>query len=297
MNRSQQITVNGQLSSTAEVISGVPQGSVLGPLLFICYVNDMPDKIKSTLKLYTDDALLYREIHSPEDSKILQEDINMLQQWAECWMMNFNPVKCEYLRVTNKSSPFATQYLINNNKIQQVSQAKYLGVHIDETLSWNFHVNFVSNKANNVRAFLQRNLRQCPANVRERCYLTLVRPILEYVCVVWSPYTMTNIDKLERVQRKAARCVCNDYSMYSSVTNMLNRMHWTTLQVRRENLMIYKIVNNLVEIDIGNSLIKNNLPTRGHSNRFKQLYLPELIRLNIPSTPMQLNCGINYQIL
>ena len=76
---------------------------------------------------------------------------------------------------------------------------------------------------------------------------------------------MTNIDKLERVQRKAARFVCNDYSMYSSVTNMLNRMHRTTLQVRRENLrliMIYKIVNNLVEIDTGNSLIKNNyLPT------------------------------------
>ena len=79
MNRSQQVTVNDQLSSTAQVISGVPQGSVLEPLLFICYVNDMPDKIKSTLKLYTDDALLYREIHSLEDSKILQEDINKLQ--------------------------------------------------------------------------------------------------------------------------------------------------------------------------------------------------------------------------
>ena len=96
---------------------------------------------------------------------------------------------------------------------------------------------------------------------------------------------------LERVQRKAARFVCNDYSMYSSVTNILNRMHWSTLQIRRENLrliMIYKIVNNLVEIETGNSLIKNDLPTRGHLNRFK--HLPELIRLNIPSTPMQLNC-------
>ena len=178
MNRFQQVTVNGQLSSTAQVISGVPQGSVLRPLLFICYVNDMLDKIKSTLKLYA------------EDSKILQEDINMLQQWSECWMMNFNSVKCEYLRVTNKSSPFATQYLINNNKIQQVSQAKYLGVHIGETLSWNFHVNFVCNKANNVRAFLHHNIRQCPANARERCYLSLVRPILEYACVVWSTYTI-----------------------------------------------------------------------------------------------------------
>ena len=87
MNRYQQVTVNGQLSSTAQGISGVPQGSVLGPLLFIYYVNDMPDKIKSTLKLYADDVLLYREIHSPEDSKTLQEDINTLQQWAERWMM------------------------------------------------------------------------------------------------------------------------------------------------------------------------------------------------------------------
>ena len=81
------------------------------------------------------------------------------------------------------------------------------------------------NKANNVWAFLQRNLRRCPASVKEICYLSLVRPISEYACVVWSPYTLTNIDKLEKVQRKAARFVCNDFSMYCSVTNMLHSMY------------------------------------------------------------------------
>jgi len=93
----------------------------------------MPHKLKSTLRLYADDALLNREIYSLEDSKILQNDINTLQEWAKCWMMKFNPIKCEYLRVTNKSLPFTTQYFINSVKIQQVPHAKYLGVYIDET--------------------------------------------------------------------------------------------------------------------------------------------------------------------
>jgi len=114
-----------------------------------------------------------------------------------------------------------------------------------------------------------------------------VRSILEYACVVWSLYTQINIDKLEKVQRRAARFVCNDFSMYPSVTNMLNRMHWTTLETRRANLrliilMMFKIVNNLVEINAGTSLIRNNLPTRGHSNKFNQpftSFYPDAIKL------------------
>ena len=77
----------------------------------------MPENIKSSIRLYADDALLYREIHSLEDSRILQEDINRLQEWANCWMMKFNPIKCEYLRVTNKSLPFTTQYYINEQML------------------------------------------------------------------------------------------------------------------------------------------------------------------------------------
>jgi len=259
-NRCQQVSVNGQLSQSTEVISGVPQGSVLGPLLFLCYINDMPENIKSTIRLYADDALLYREIYSPEDSRILQEDLDRLQEWAKCWLMKFNPVKCEYLRVTNKM-------------IRQVSHAKYLGVYIDETLSWNFHVDFICNKANIIRSFLQRNLKQCPSSVRERFYLTLVRPLLEYACVVWSPYRLNNIQKIEKVQRKGARYVYNNFSSYSSVSAMLSRLNWTSLKDRRDNLrlaMMYKIVNNLVEIDSSRILIRSNVLTRGHSNRYKQ---------------------------
>ena len=108
----------------------------------------MRENIKSSIRLNGDDTLLYREIHSLEDSRIFQEDINRLQEWANCWMMKSNPIKCEYLRVTNKSLPFTTQYYINDVMVRQVQHDKYLGFYIDETLSWNFHVDYVCNKAN-----------------------------------------------------------------------------------------------------------------------------------------------------
>jgi len=92
-------------------------------------------------------------------------------------------------------------------------------------LTKHYHVDYVCNKANVIRSFLQRNLKQCPSTVRERCYLTLVRPMLEYACVAWSPFTLNNIYKLEKVQWKGARFVCNNFSMYSSVTAMLNKLN------------------------------------------------------------------------
>ena len=140
--------------------------------------------------------------------------------------------------------------------VRQVQNTtKYLGVYIDEILSWNFHVDYVCKKANNARSFLQK---KCPSSVRARCYLTLVRSIPEYVCVVWSPYTLNNIQKIERVQRKGARFVCNNFSMYSSVTAMLNKLNSTSFKDRRDTsrlAMMYRIVDNLV--DSSSSLIIN----------------------------------------
>jgi len=113
------------------VLSGVLQGSVLGPLLFLYCINDLPKWVKSSIRLYADDALLYREIHSPTDQGILQQNLYMLTQWASTWQMTFNPGKSVYLRITNKLSPFIYNYM-NNLPIQQADHAKYLGVLIDK---------------------------------------------------------------------------------------------------------------------------------------------------------------------
>ena len=97
------MVVNGKYSNSAEAVtSGVPQGSVLGPLLFICYRNDIVYKISSTIRLYADDTLIYRNIHSEADVSVLQSDLNTVLKWPEDWQMTFNPQKTEFLRITNK---------------------------------------------------------------------------------------------------------------------------------------------------------------------------------------------------
>ena len=131
-NRSQCVIVNGHQSDPAPVTSGVPQGTVLAPLLFLCFINDITNKITSRIRLYADDVLLYTTIHSQEDCQRLQKDLHTLEEWAITWKMLFNSQKCEFLRVTNKKYPILMQYNIQGETIREVTHAKYLGVTIDQ---------------------------------------------------------------------------------------------------------------------------------------------------------------------
>ena len=204
-NRTQRVMIEGTQSETAPVTSGVPQGSVLGPL-FLCYINDLPTCVSSDIRLFADDCLLYRTIHSQQDAVILQEDLNMLQQWEAKWLMSFNPGKCEVLRVTNKRKHIIhTHYKIHGMIIDTVDKTKYLGVTIQSKLNWKPHIHNITKKANSVRAFLQRNLSNCSRPVKEQAYKTYVRPILEYASTVWDPHTKELTSQLEMVQRRAAR--------------------------------------------------------------------------------------------
>ena len=184
--RSQQVVVNGKYSDLAEVTSGIPQGSVLGPLLFIGYINDIVYKISSTMRLYADDTLIYRNIHSEDDVSVLQSDLNTVLKWAEDWQMTFNPQKTEFLRITNKHNSIPSSYYLKDISIPLFDHVKYLGVIIDKNLNWSQHINMIVAKANLVRSFLQHNLTKCPPTVKSSCYSTLVHPIIEYACTVWS---------------------------------------------------------------------------------------------------------------
>ena len=161
-----------------------------------------------------------------------------------------------------------------NAPIKQVTSTKYLGVTIDKHLHWNEHISKITSKANTVRGFLQRNLKKCSIDTKSLCYRNLVRPILEYACVVWSPYFKNNINKLETTQRRAARFVMNNYDNYASVTDMIKCLRWPTLEKRcneQRILMLFKIVNQQVEIPSEGILIPNNVHTRGHNNKLRQL--------------------------
>ena len=223
--RTQRVIVNGQRSSPSVVLSGVPQGSVLGPLLFLCYINDIISGISSPIKLYADDVLIYRIIDNEDDCKMLQRDLDLLQTWAHKWNMSFNPVKCEFLRITNKQNRTYFPYSIQDTLIRKVTKAKYLGVTLNNKLTWNNHIANITGKANSVYGFMHRNFNNCPSKIKSALYKSMIRPILEYAGNVWSPHCDKDIQCMERVQRRAARFAANCYSRYHSVTDMMQKLN------------------------------------------------------------------------
>ena len=174
-DRTQSVIVDGSTSSPAPVLSGVPQGTVLGPLLFLVYINDICRNLSpgTLIRLFADDSLIYRSISSPKDAEILQKDLNTLQDWEKTNKMEFHPDKCQVLRITNKSHPILYDYHIHNTPLQIVKQAKYLGVIIDSKLNWSPQISAACEKASKTLAFLQPNFFFCPY-VKDRCVKTLV---------------------------------------------------------------------------------------------------------------------------
>ena len=173
--------------------------------------------------------------------------------------------------ITNKRKVINSGYKIHNKILQQTSKARYLGITMDSSLSWNPHVTAVTKKANNTVSFLQRNLSTCLKDVKATCYKTLVRPQLEYGSSVWDPPTKSNISKLVAVQHRTVRFCHSDYRHTSSVTAMMEDLGWEQLQTRRQQaktIMLYRIVNQLVDIQAASLLIHAGTHTRGHANRF-----------------------------
>ena len=271
-NRTQAVLVDGQTSSESPVTSGVPQGSVLGPLLFVIFINDLPECVSaSTVRLFADDSVIYRKISCADDSSSLQKDIDALQEWESSWLMSFNASKCQVLQVTNKRKPIPASYKIHGHTLEVVDSAKYLGVHLDSRLSFNTHVDTITKRAKSTKAFLSRNISHCSQKVKEAAYTTFIRPTVEYASSAWDTHTQRNTKKLEQIQRSSARFVTKDYDRTSSVSAMLQALNWTSLQDRRmfsRLHMLYKIRFGLVDIPWEQHLTPLSSSTRGHSLRF-----------------------------
>ena len=276
MSRTQVVVVDGEESETAAVTSGVPQGSVLGPALFLVYINDLPEKLHSTPRLFADDCLLYRVIESTADCDLLQRDLHTLEIWENDWSMEFAAEKCMVLRVTRKHKKNILQkkYEIHNHVLEAVDSAKYLGIIFESKLSFNHHIQDITKKANNTRQFLQRTLSRCDRATKEVCYKTYVRPTLEYASTVWDPHkgnkSQTNL--LESAQNKAARFVMSDWSWSSSVTGIKSTLQWESLQERRARarvVVFHKIQYSLVAIPM--TLFQHTpstITTRGAPKKF-----------------------------
>ena len=224
----------------------MPQGTVLGPLLFLCHINDLPEAVKSKVRLFADDCLLYRNINTPQDHITLQEDLRRLKDWAKNWGMRRNAISILLSR--SKSSHM---YSLNGVFLKQVQQHPYLEVIISDDLKWGKHIAYISWKAGATVGFLRRNLRNCPKECRRLAYIALVRSRLEYAETVWDPYYQQDTEKLERVQRQAARFITKDYRTREPgcANRMLQDLNLPPLAERRRQArlgLMYKITGGLI---------------------------------------------------
>ena len=215
-DRKQSVVVDGSQSSWRDVSSGVPQGSVIGPTHFLIFINDIQDNIKSPLRLFADDCVVYREIVTDDDYHILQQDLLQLSSWSATWQMKFNVKKCAVLSITRKRSPRIYEYYLDNDAIPRTNYYKYLVLTVTTDLRWNLHCQNIRHKAARTLGLIRITLSPCAKEVKARAYTALVCLQLEYASEAWNLHTATAVNSPEQVQRSAARFVQCDFRRTTS---------------------------------------------------------------------------------
>ena len=167
------------------VTSGVPQGSVLGPIRFLIYINDLPDELASKVRLLADDKAVYLTIGGEDDSAMLQQDMDRLSVWEFQWDTAFYPSNRQVVRETNS---------------KKTSNTRYFGVDISNGMSWNSYVARITSRANTTLDFIKRSIKTKHVRVRETAHNTLACPQLEYAAPIWDPHTKHKIFQLEKAQ-------------------------------------------------------------------------------------------------
>ena len=273
LNRTQRVLIDGAASEWCEVTSGVPQGSILGPLLFIIYINDIGKDLSSHTGLFADDCTISTGVSSYHDCLSLQDDLNSLFRWANKWQLALNTSKCKVMCISRKRNPPTFQYHINNNNLEWVETFKYLGVKLNNKLTWDDHTLEVTSKAQRVLNLLRRTMYGCPRNAKIRAYTALVRPHLEYCAPVWTPNQQKLSCRLEKVQKRAARWICgvprkSDGSGWTrSYSDLCSELNWMSLEQRRRFLIycqMFKILHNLDCIKSADYFITKSRALRSH---------------------------------
>jgi len=185
LNRQQRVVFRGQMSDFVPVISGVPQGSVLGPLLFNIYVNDLHLHLHSKIFQYADDTFLFRAINDDTDSSLLQKDLSTLQLWSVNNALQLNPQKCQIMCITRQKNKPVPVYYVSDTKLAQANSLRLLGVQISSDLTWNEHISIVVKKCNKLMGFLRTVVGSQKPNILLTLYRSLVLPIIDFCSPVW----------------------------------------------------------------------------------------------------------------
>ena len=222
--------------------SGTPEGSLISPLLFALYINDLPRELDANCLMYADDAKVFRKVSDISDAHHLQDDVCRLFKWSAKWKLKLNPAKCKAFRITLKRSPIMFDYEIDGYVLENVRTIRDLGVVIDEKLTFESHVNDIVLRANRALGVMIRSFQTGDSRAKFQksgvvaAYCGNVRAILEYCSVIWAGTAKTHAERIERVQHKflmwlSAHTRCPSPSL--SYSDLLACHSFTSLQSRR----------------------------------------------------------------
>jgi len=263
--RMQRVCLDGRSSQWAFVLSGIPQGSVLGPLLFLIFVNDLDSNLRNLLYKFADDTKVFGKVNNAADGVRLQEDLNRLCDWANMWQMEFNVAKCVTMHIGNGNIGF--QYSMQGRLLDTVTTARDLGVHISSDLKSADHCYKSYSKANRMLGLIKRTVKYKTQDLMVRLYKSLVRPHLEYCAPVWSPHYKKDKILLEKVQHRFTRLF--DGLKNLEYSKRLRKLNLWTLEERRNRadlIELFKMVHGISAVPLNSFFqLADGSRTRGHS--------------------------------
>lgn len=290
--------VGGEKSPPINPNSSVPQGSILSPLLFALFINDLPPLIKTNILLFADDLKIFVKIRNHQDAIALQNDINLIYEWCKWNHLEININKCYVVSYTRRTQ-ITFEYLnynINNVTLSRQKLIKDLGVLFDSELRFDKHANCIAKKAYRTMGFLFRSLNKFKnVETYKLLYFTYVRSQLEYCTPVWNPYYANHSDTIEKVQRRFTKALFRKFRFipekHYAMRNL--RLEILSLKERRsltDEITLYKIYTSKLKTTLFNTINLNNpvRTTRFNNNVF---YLPTVttnVECNSPMYRFQL---------
>ena len=285
-DRKQRVRINTSYSEFAPVTSGIPQGSILGPLLFIIYINDLPENVESVCKIFADDTKIYE---STKNNHVLQKDLLGLLEWSRQWQIGFNINKCGVLHIGNKNEK--KEYYMDDKselKLKRVTNEKDVGVTFEENLKFDQHINNKINKANQLVGMIKRSFSYLDKDMFTTLFKSIVRPHLEYANVIWHPAFKRQMINIEKVQRRATKLIPSLKSLpYEERLRTLNLPSLKYRQIRNDLIQTYKILNNIDNLKQEDFLTLSTSNTRNANLKLYKEYAKTVTRSNF--LPLRIN--------
>ena len=264
--RKQTVVINDKRSSERKVTSGIPQGSVLGPLLFVIYINDLPRDLRTVAKIFADDTKLYTRSDTPNGAEDLQYDLDSLQAWSEKWLLRFHPDKCCILKLGKENN---NEYYLGSTprtKLKEIQKEKDLGVIIDNKLSFKEHIAHCTAKANRMVGLIRRSFDFLNERTFVLLFKSMVRPFLEYGNCVWNPTQKGLLNELEDVQRRATRTLSHlKDKTYSERLRILKLPCLEHRRTRGSMIETYKYIHGIYKTEKPDFTKAKTNQLRGHS--------------------------------